>query len=71
MDNISAASAPPLLLNGMLTLAGKDTSVMTNLDTFDLNIVQNYSVNNPQSYQNMAQYIQLDAFQEPFAGAFP
>ena len=50
---IANSASPPLLFNGMLTVAGKDTSVMTHLDTFDLNIIQNYQPQNQVMAQNM------------------
>ena len=36
MDRICYNTLPPLLYNGMLTIAGRDTSVIANLDNFNL-----------------------------------
>ena len=59
------------MFNGMLTIAGKDTSVITHLDTFDLNTIQNYQPQNQVMMQNMWKLQEIQAFHEPYAGAFP
>ena len=68
---ISLSATPPLLVNGMLTIAGRDTSVTVQLDTFDLNQVPNYQPQNQEMMQNMWKYQEMEVFHEPFPGAFP
>ena len=53
---------PSFLVNGMLTIAGKDTTATTHLDTFDLGTAQNYQQQNPQMVQTMNQLQEIDAF---------
>ena len=55
----------------MLTIAGKDTSVMANLDNFALDTTPNYSAQNATLNQNLMHLQNIDAFHEPFEGAFP
>ena len=39
----------------MLTIAGKDTSVIANLDNFNLDVTQNYQPQNQAMNQNLMQ----------------
>lgn len=59
LDSIANSVTPPLLFNGMLTIAGKDTTAATHLDTFDLNTAQNYQPQNQAMVQNMWQLQEL------------
>ena len=71
IDMIAASVVPPLLYNGMLTIAGRDTSAITHLDNFNLDTTQNYQVQDPVWNQNLFKLQENEAFHEPFEGAFP
>ena len=66
INQISLSVFPPLLFNGMLTIAGKDTSVVANLDTFNLDVVPNYQPQNQEMSQNMMKFQELEVFHEPY-----
>ena len=71
MDAICNNILPPLLYNGMLTIAGRDTSVITHLDSFNLDATENYQPQNATMSNHLMQLQQMEAFHEPFEGAFP
>jgi len=71
INSIAASVAPPLLYNGMLTIAGKDTSTITHLDNFNLDTTQNFQAQDPVLNQNLMKLQEIEAFHEPFEGAFP
>ena len=62
IDSIAANVVPPLLYNGMLTIAGRDTSAITYLDNFNLDTTQNYQVQDPVWNQNLLKLQEIEAF---------
>ena len=62
IDSIAANVVPPLLYNGMLTIAGRDTSAITYLDNFNLDTTQNYQVQDPIWNQNLLKLQEIEAF---------
>ena len=59
IDAIANNMLPPLLYNGMLTIAGRDTSVIANLDNFNLDATQNYQPQNQAMNHNLMQLQEL------------
>ena len=55
MDAICNNILPPLLYNGMLTIAGRDTSVITHLDSFNLDATENYQPQNATMSNHLMQ----------------
>ena len=62
IDSIAANVVPPLLYNGMLTIAGRDTSAITHLDNFNLDTTQNYQVQDPVWNQQLLKLQEIEAF---------
>ena len=61
LDVISLINNPPMMFNGLLTIAGKDTALITQLNTFDLDTLPNYQPQNRDMVKMMWVYQEMEA----------